>query len=132
MKKMIFLGLALALLLGQAGNASAQSIDIIYDGYCDGAHFEFNLTTGVVSGNKTGCVSGPMAGTVGMPFGGGTPFIACTDQTGESHSFKVMRGDGTWTFYRNDGNGTYVWNSGTWTTGVAMKEFQGEGVSSDK
>ena len=45
------------------GTANAAAIDIVFDGYCDGAHLNYNMATGLADGYQTGCAQGLMLGT---------------------------------------------------------------------
>lgn len=106
----------------QDGDATPLVIDIVYDGYCDGAHLSFDFATGLADGNQTGCHVGNMLGVLSsvssqgpalcMSYGVGADFYA-------NALYTVIRADGTWTHYANDGGGIYVINQGTWSFGVA-------------
>lgn len=108
--------------LALAGSALAgpifpnKTIDLVFDGYCDGLHVVSNTTTGLVTGTRTGCASEPVGGVVGTVLGkkqGGAEIVqyATFDFTA------VIRDDKTWTYYNADGS---VFNSGTWSLGVAV------------
>jgi hypothetical protein len=95
-----------AMLMGFA--VSAQALDIVYDGFCDGVSVD--IVNGVAFGTETGCLSGPVVGTRGY----------VTDQDhaislAENHvanAIYVIRFDHTWTIYLSDGSEL---QSGTWS-----------------
>jgi hypothetical protein len=116
---------ALFLLLGSAAMVSAGSVDVSYDGYCDVMYFYYDLATGLVDGYQTGCTAGPTLGTVAKEiFSQGTGVTMGYDETADyGHGIStVIRQNGTWTHYRNTGDGIYVVNSGTWSPGPPAKD----------
>lgn len=131
MKKALLGGLvlALALVFGQAGTSRAASVNIVYDGYCDGANLNYDIFTGLASGVQTGpscspVVSGPMLGTVADIFAQGPALTMGYDPTATFSSYgfvTVIRADHTWTHYQNSGGGITVANSGTWSFGTAVR-----------
>jgi len=121
--------LAIALFVGHVGTAQAAGANITYDGFCDGASLTYDMFTGLASGHRTGtCLTsaGSMAGTVARVFNQG---VALTmnfgpDDLGGAYSnglLAVIRADHTWTYYQNTGAGITVFNSGTWSPGVALR-----------
>ena len=66
--------LAIATLIGltlAAGSVQAgpifpnRTIDLRFNGFCDGLHFTTNTSNGVVVGFRTGCSSGAVGGVIG-------------------------------------------------------------------
>jgi len=127
--------LATALFVGHVGTAQAATQNIMYDGFCDGASLTYDIFTGTASGARTGCtggVSGPMLGTVAQVFSQGAALTMGYDSSeiGGAHAaglVTVVRADHTWTHYQNTGAGITVFNSGTWTAGVAVRPNRGGG-----
>jgi hypothetical protein len=108
-----------ALSFGQA--AQALVIDVMFDGYCDGMHLNIISGTGLVDGNRIGdCLPAldPLTGTVGNVITQGTAVTVHFDN-GIQDFIMVVRQNGTWTLYTNDGGGIYVFNQGTWSNALA-------------
>ncbi len=130
--KKILCGLALSAMMMIGQNAFAQAgstpcFDITYDGYCDGASFCVNPKSGTSSGVQTGCETGDMLGTVGQIWGQGTGVtMGYTSTADYADLVTVIRQDGTWIHYGNDGSGIYVVNSGTWSAGSPALTAGGE------
>ena len=117
-------------MIGQNAQAASKCYDISYDSYCDGAAFCFDTATGLVDGVQTGCSIGDMHGTVAKIYAQGAGVTMGYNETADFAGFvTVIRGNKTWTHYRNDGNGIYELNSGTWSHGAAAAELM-SGVSS--
>jgi hypothetical protein len=111
--------------LAGSSDATPIVIDIVYDGYCDGAHLSFDFATGLADGNQTGCCAGNMVGVVAMVPSQGVALCMSYGAGADFHpygAYIVIRADRTWTLYANDGGGIYVLNTGTWTPGVAADE----------
>ena len=142
MKRTFFLSVVFSFMLvaGYVGAASAASIDIVYDGYCDGARINYNVATGEADGWQTGsCVDigtgNYMVGAVASVFGQGAGVTMGYDDTalyGTYGLFTVIRADGTWTHYANDGSGIIVINSGTWSYGTPPVNAEGLSSSAGK
>ena len=122
MKTRLTIVLAILLVLSFGSIAEAgkllgakRTVDIALDGYCDGMHLVINLNTGVVTGNQTGCMSDLVWGTVGALFGAKQKGICVSAQTDAWSWHMVIRDNGTWTYYMEDGT---VYNSGTYTKGL--------------
>jgi hypothetical protein len=98
-----------------------RTVDIAFTGYCDGLHLVINPTTGVVTGNMTGCDSGAVFGIVSSlistNYKGGGAAVVIRDTQFQTQ--KVIRDNGTWTYYGDDGG---VVSSGTWTKGTPAAE----------
>ena len=96
-----------------------RTIDIAFDGYCDGMHLTINHSTGLVSGTATGCLSNVLTGVAGglSKIGAGvavmsTGLLFVIDDNGKN-----------WVIYGADGS---VINSGTYSVGVpALAQGQG-------
>ena len=87
---------------------SAQALDIVYDGFCDGVSATF-LANGVAFGTETGCVSGPVVGTVGKLIQGHAISLA---EDHVANAIYVIRHNHTWSIYLSDGSEL---QSGTWS-----------------
>jgi hypothetical protein len=97
--------------------APSASIDISFDGYCDGLHINSPSiglgTTGTVDGDHTGCISGGFVGTfargarISTDYGGGVPTLYHI----------VINTNHTWTIYGISGELQTLINSGTWSPG---------------
>lgn len=111
--------LMLALLTGSAlafprpasadGLEDIISIDIVFDGYCDGMHLDIDQETRVVTAMRTGsCIPpSPLSGRVRQ---GQARMVDDTYGL-----YVIIDRNGTWFYY--DFNGNLV-NSGTWSQGV--------------
>lgn len=118
--------LALALMVGQVGTSKAAGVNLVYDGYCDGASVNYDIFTGMADGVMTGCYSGPMMGSVAQIFGQGPGLTMGYDTSATGAGIvTVIRADHTWTHYNNTGGGIAVVNSGTWSPGVAAPAAAG-------
>ena len=98
--------------IAQAGGlVPNRTVDIRFNGFCDGMRLVINQSTGVVSGSVTGCVSGTPIGTVGGNSGKG---IGVTVM---SRTFLYVIDDApqTWSLYLSNGT---LFQSGTWSLGV--------------
>ena len=122
MKKTLLFVSAIALVLAVAPVASASrgapavSHDIVFDGYCDGLHFNVpSLGTGdptTTDGDQTGCVAGGIFGQ----FSKAKKALYFTIPGFET--FTVVNLDHTWTHYGFNGNQITLNNSGTWSPGT--------------
>lgn len=95
-----------------AGNlVASKTVDLKFDGFCDGMHLFISQASGVVSGNVTGCVTGRVIGTVG---GNSSKGIGITVM---SRTFLYVIDDlsQTWQLYTSAGT---LLQSGTWSVGV--------------
>lgn len=104
-----------------------KTIDIAFDGFCDGMHLVINHSTGTVTGNRTGCVPEyPLAGYVGAVSGGVYDGQAAVVGFMEGTTgFMTIISDvpRKWQhIYLLDGS---AFNSGTWSKGVPAMEMQG-------
>jgi hypothetical protein len=95
-----------AMVMGFA--VSAQALDIVYDGFCDGVSLD--VTNGVTFGTETGCVSGPVVGTRGNVVTQGHAVTLAENHV--ANAIYVIRLDHTWTIYLSDGSEL---QSGTWS-----------------
>lgn len=114
------IALAAVLSIGLAANVSA--FEISYDGFCDGLMLNIDPATGLVDGNQAGCTVGPILGTRGRTLTQGPTVTIGYDASSDFGGLgiiTVIRADGTWTHYMNDGSGISVVNSGTWSMGPA-------------
>jgi hypothetical protein len=92
-----------------------------YDGYCDGQAFHMHAD-GTFDGFLTGCAYGPSLGTRGLTWTQGLTIGIVYDDTADFFGlYEVVRVDGTWMLYGNDGGGIYVINEGTWSYGPPGK-----------
>jgi hypothetical protein len=121
MKHMVLFLLAGALVLGAAPVASAataphNSIDISFDGYCDGLHMNYASAglgeASTVDGDQTGCVVGGIFGTASNA--NNAVYLTVPGFS----TFTVVNLDHTWVHYGFSGNQIYVLNSGTWSFGT--------------
>jgi hypothetical protein len=88
---------------------SAQALDIVYDGFCDGV--SVNVTAnGVAFGTETGCISGPVVGTKGSVVNQGQALSLAENHI--ANAIYVIRPNHTWTIYLSDGSEL---QSGTWS-----------------
>lgn len=135
MKRRVFL-LAIVVVLALATTVAAAksepafgtginktgTIDLLFDGYCDGVSFGYDTGTGLLNNGyyQSSCATCPspdrMGGTVGIITGGQGVGATMGWETlfgGAPVSiFTVIRADHTWTHYDWSGS---VMNSGTWT-----------------
>jgi hypothetical protein len=103
------------MVIGFAVSAQAGTVNIVYDGFCDGVNVTYNAN-GVAFGTETGCLGGPVVGTKGSVAGQGNALTLA-----ESHvpnAVFVIRPDHTWTIYLSDGSEL---QSGTWSQAAAGK-----------
>lgn len=112
---LLITGLALASSAQAGPILTSKTLNIKFNGFCDGLRFTTNTDTGIVTGNRTGCESAPVGGVVGTVLGTRQGGAVILDYTGFDLSI-VIRDNKTWS-YRNL-NGT-LFNSGTWSVGVA-------------
>ena len=96
-----------AMVMGFA--VSAQALDIVYDGFCDGIRVHVK-NNGQVFGNETGCISGPVVGTKGVVDNQGQALSLAENHV--ANAVFVIRFDHTWTIYLSDGSEL---QSGTWS-----------------
>ena len=96
-----------AMVLGFA--VSAQALDIVYDGFCDGIRVHVK-NNGQVFGTETGCISGPVVGTKGVVDNQGQALSLAENHV--ANAIFVIRFDHTWTIYLSDGSEL---QSGTWS-----------------
>ena len=107
-------GFALAaMVMGFAVSAQAGTLNIVFDGFCDGVSATFN-PNGVAFGTETGCVSGPVVGTKGCVTNQGHAFSLALNHV--ANAIYVIRTDHTWTIYLSDGSEL---QSGTWSNAPA-------------
>ena len=97
--------------------SEALLIDVMFDGYCDGMSLNIIPGTGLVDGARIGCASDILTGTVGNVIAQGTAVTVHFDN-GVSDFIAVVRQNGTWSLYLNDGGGIYEFNAGTWSYAV--------------
>ena len=88
---------------------SAQALDIVYDGFCDGIRVHVK-NNGQVFGTETGCISGPVVGTKGVVDNQGQALSLAENHV--ANAIFVIRFDHTWTIYLSDGSEL---QSGTWS-----------------
>ena len=100
-----------AMVMGFA--VSAQALDIVYDGFCDGIRVHVK-NNGQVFGNETGCISGPVVGTKGVVDNQGEALTLAENHV--ANAIYVIRFDHTWTIYLSDGSEL---QSGTWSAAPA-------------
>jgi len=99
-----------------------RTVDIKMTGFCDGYHLVMNMNTGIVTGHQTGCDLQVVFGTVGSLIGYKQGGAAVTVRDTVFPTYKVIRDNGTWTYYNSDGS---VANSGTYSKGTpAAPQFQ--------
>jgi hypothetical protein len=114
-------GMILALSQVTSAAPAATTVDIAFDGYCDGMQLNIPSvglgTSDTVDGHHTGCVSGGLAGTVSS-----NPRAAriTTDYqdifpTGLQFQVNVNQ---TWVIYSRSGDLITFINSGTWSYGT--------------
>jgi hypothetical protein len=118
MKKALLVLTVVVVALSFSQPASALQIDVMFDGYCDGMSLNIIPGTGLVDGARIGCYTEPLHGTVGNVIGQGVGVTVTIDPPGIAGIITVVRQDGTWTHYGNDGSGIYVLNSGTWSNAL--------------
>ena len=102
-----------AMVMGFAVSAQAGTLNITYDGFCDGVSATF-LANGVTFGTETGCISGPVVGTKGGVQGQGLAFSLAENHV--ANAIYVIRPDHTWSIYLSDGSEL---QSGTWSPAPA-------------
>jgi hypothetical protein len=95
--------------MGFAVSAQAGTINIVFDGFCDGVSATFDAK-GVTWGTETGCISGPVVGTRGHVQNQGLAFSLAENHV--ANAIFVIRPDQTWTIYLSDGSEL---QSGTWS-----------------
>ena len=100
-----------AMVMGFA--VSAQALDIVYDGFCDGIRVHVK-NNGQVFGTETGCISGPVVGTKGVVDNQGEALTLAENHV--ANAIYVIRPDHTWTIYLSDGSEL---QSGTWSFAAA-------------
>jgi C1A family cysteine protease len=114
------------------GPGPCPGVDVSYDGYCDGMCVDYNLATGEVEGYQTGCSYGPTNGTVAKQiFSQGTAVTMVYDESATAGNLGIVtaiRPNGTWTHYKNDGGGIYIFNQGTWSPGPAQMTKDGQNL----
>ena len=120
----IVLGLVSAMILALSQLAAAaprSSLDIVFDGYCDGMHLSLPSqglgSPGTVDGDHTGCISGGFEGTTSS-----SPKAAhITTEYGnfvEPLLHFLVGANHTWTIYSISGDLQTFVNSGTWSPGT--------------
>jgi hypothetical protein len=115
------LALATVLALSQlAVAAPTLSLDITFDGYCDGMHLNIPSlglgSAGTVDGDHTGCVTGGFEGTTSStPAGAHITTTYGGLVTPLLHFF--IGKNHTWTIYGISGDLETLVNSGTWSSG---------------
>jgi hypothetical protein len=118
-KNTVLFLLTASLVLAAAPLASAaphHSIDISFDGYCDGMHLNYASAglgeASTVDGHHTGCQRGGHFGTVSNA--NNALYVTVP---GDGY-FIVINLDHTWVLYEFDGNLIVLFNSGTWSYGT--------------
>jgi hypothetical protein len=102
-----------AMVIGFAVSAQAGTLNIVYDGFCDGVSATYTAN-GVTFGTETGCISGPVVGTKGTVTKQGFAFSLAENHV--PNAIYVIRNDHTWSIYLSDGSEL---QSGTWSTAAA-------------
>jgi len=120
----IVLGLVFAMLLALsqlAVAAPSTSLDITFDGYCDGMHLNIPSlgvgTPGTVDGDHTGCISGGFEGTTSSKPSGAHITTTYGGQAAPLFHIVVLANH-TWTIYGISGDLITFINSGTWSPGT--------------
>lgn len=120
MKKALAVLLAAAVVLSFSQAATALTIDIVFDGFCDGMHANINQAAGLVDGNTTGSCIGewPILGSFG--YINGKPAVTVTHGASSPYPglIYIIYANRTWANYVNDGFGITPLYSGTWSPGV--------------
>jgi len=98
-----------AVLAGSAFSAQAGTLNIVFDGFCDGVDVTFGAN-GVAFGTETGCVNGPAVGTKGSVKGQGKGYTLNLNHV--VNGVYVIRNDHTWSIYLSDGSDL---QDGTWS-----------------
>ena len=98
-----------AVLAGSAFGAQASTLNIVFDGYCDGIAVTFDAN-GVGSGTETGCDHGTAVGTKGSVKGQGKGYSMALSHRPDA--IYVIRNDHTWSVYLSDGSDI---QDGTWS-----------------
>ena len=107
-------GFALAaMVMGFAVSAQAGTINIVFDGFCDGVSATWTAD-GVTFGTETGCLDGPVVGTQGRVTTQGQAISLAENHV--PNAIYVIRTDHTWTIYLSDGSEL---QSGTWSNAPA-------------
>jgi hypothetical protein len=100
MKKFYLIGLAIvcALLWGSVAIAAEQTIHIQFDGFADDAVITYDISTGLVYGNRPyyGDYLRGVAGGVYGSEGGGKP---CLIYVADTYTLYIIRYDRTWSNY---------------------------------
>jgi hypothetical protein len=114
--KAIYMALgAAALALGTQAQAGAlvpnKTVDISFDGFCDGMHLVINEAKGTVSGNSTGCISDLLIGAVGSNFKLGAGVTVYN----RTFLFVIDDSPRKWTLSNVDGS---IVQDGTYSLGV--------------
>jgi hypothetical protein len=99
-----------AILAGTAFGAQAATLNITFDGHCDGVDVTYGAN-GVAYGVETGCESGPAVGTKGSVKGQAKNTYTL-NLNHIPNSVFVIRPDHTWSIYLSDGSDL---QDGTWT-----------------
>jgi hypothetical protein len=98
-----------AMVMGFAVSAQADTLNIVYDGFCDGVSVTLDAN-GVTFGTETGCVSGPVVGTKGTVQNQGKAISLAENHV--ANAIFVIRPNHTWSIYLSDGSEL---QSGTWS-----------------
>jgi hypothetical protein len=118
---------ALVLIFGVVGGVDAASgtINIIFDGFCDGATLTYDTASGYCWGVQTGCSSGLIGGVVGGVLSQGTAMVySMPSAWAESGVLTyLVHPNGTWRNFWYDGNSIQIFLEGTWSYSA-----EGEGV----
>lgn len=101
------------MVMGFAVSAQAGTLNIVYDGFCDGVSVT-SAANGVAFGTETGCISGPVVGTKGSVLNQGRAFSLAENHV--PNAIYVIRKDHTWSIYLSDGSEL---QSGTWSFAAA-------------
>ena len=106
-----------ALLGGFAFSAQAGTLNITFDGFCDGVDVTIGAN-GVAHGTETGCEGGPAVGTKGSVKGQGSG----THTLNLNHvvnAVYVIRPNHTWSIYLSDGSDL---QDGTWSPANGVRQ----------
>ncbi|MFC1523813.1 hypothetical protein ACFL6N_03375 [Thermodesulfobacteriota bacterium] len=122
MKKVFLKAALVALFISLASTvyAAPKTLNVVFDGYCDGVSITYDMSTGYATGASTGCVVGNQAGTVGSIAAQGTGGTLAWDQVADyAGMILILHAQGTWELIMAT-DASYI-NSGTWTVGFPAK-----------
>jgi hypothetical protein len=104
-----------AILAGSAFSAQAGTLNITFDGFCDGVDVTIGAN-GVAHGTETGCESGPAVGTKGTVKSQGPSYTLNLNHV--VNAVYVIRTNHTWSIYLSDGTDL---QDGTWTAANGVR-----------